>query len=175
MTVDPTWLPPYCDESGKPVTLTADQIHAVWRAVQIWQRVYFDAKGEHLEFTQANLQKSCLLGRLLRDGKPPLPNPPPLAYSAPWYSLIENGRAQITARDIYAGYDGYMLICQDRWEIVSKSEHDEQWALTHRNTGEVRWLLRPITSEDEPQVCGQRRGIGDTWEPTYYDMILERM
>jgi|SRR5579859_745176 len=40
----------------------------------------------------SDLLKSRLFWRL-RDGKDPLPHPPPTAYSCPWYELIEDGRA----------------------------------------------------------------------------------
>jgi hypothetical protein len=79
----------YRDVMGRPVTITEDQARAIWRAVHVWMDVYRHEKGKYPEFGEPNLAKSCLLGRMLFEGRPPLPEAPPLVMSAPAYWLVD--------------------------------------------------------------------------------------
>ncbi len=57
---------------------------------------------------KADIDHSALLKRLL-SGKEPLPLPPPHSFNQPWYSLIEEGRADKVNAFIYENYQGLPL------------------------------------------------------------------
>lgn len=97
------------DYEGAPVTLTVEHCRAIRQAASVWLNVVRtqhkladEGKGPRPagtlkaveEVVQAlhspALAKSCLMGRMLYEGKPPLPEPPPLVFSAPAYHLVEN-------------------------------------------------------------------------------------
>src|SRR4051812_42760311 len=64
-----------------------------------WKEIR-EANGNSAEINYAALYKSCLLRRLL-SGKEPLPLPPPTAYSAPWYEIVEEGYAERNEVNFY--------------------------------------------------------------------------
>lgn len=110
--------------------------------------------------TSSDVYKGCLLGRMTMQGKPPLPDPPPTSYSAPWYELIEKNGADLQGnwfQHVEGPYDGplgkegkYFSICQDLWLIVL--EVDGVYTLNHpRAPGD--WKLRHRTEAD-PVVRG---------------------
>ncbi len=74
---------------GSAAVLTPLQVRAVWRAIEVWQDVCRKELGEALPFTSANLAKSRLLGRMLVDGRPPLPEAPPRYLGARGYHLVD--------------------------------------------------------------------------------------
>lgn len=87
----------YRDEHGKPVTITPKQCAAIQHAARTWLQV---AEAEDYRaapqiralveaFNLAVVQKSCLMGRMLYDGKPPLPEAPPVVNAAPAYHLVD--------------------------------------------------------------------------------------
>lgn len=81
----------YRDKDGKPVTLTWEQVKAVWHAWHIWMQVVYKEHPEWPDYCNnpINMEKSCLLGRMLIDGRPPLPEAPPLVMAAPAYHLVD--------------------------------------------------------------------------------------
>jgi hypothetical protein len=91
--------------------------------------------------TPADAWHSALLGRLLA-GKDPLPEPPPLAFSYPWYGLIENGRAEgyfdlhvyPEGVPIYSDNKPSVMICQSRWVIEQALSHGE-YIVVYEHTG----------------------------------------
>jgi hypothetical protein len=71
----------YRDKNGKPVTITEEQMTAIWHAVHVVDRVRKDedepAVGQGFgqppnDQWKIDLYKSRLLGRMLIDGRPPL-------------------------------------------------------------------------------------------------------
>lgn len=90
---DPNWQP-WTRNDGTVVTLTPEHCDAIAQALAVYRRVCekegkpptfdVDAAIGILSFLRV---KSCLMGRLLYDGKPPLVDAPPLVMAAPDYSL----------------------------------------------------------------------------------------
>jgi hypothetical protein len=89
-------LQPYRDKDGNVVTLTPDQCGAIFRAMDIWLAVADpEARNDFLRraVTRARQElsaintKSCLMARILYDGKAPLVDPPPTVHAAPDYSV----------------------------------------------------------------------------------------
>jgi hypothetical protein len=83
---------------------TPEQKEAVFALLDKWCRVQEDAGKKPAScFTQlaADFAHSALLTRML-DGKEPLPQPPPVSYSYPWYILMERTgthRAEVHFRE----------------------------------------------------------------------------
>lgn len=87
----------YRDRDGNPVTITPQQCEAIRHALRVWADVvrhenYYLA--DHIaELSQhawdANLMKSCLMGRMLYQGRPPLDEKPPVVHAAPAYHLVD--------------------------------------------------------------------------------------
>jgi hypothetical protein len=98
---------------------------------------------------ESDLEYSHLLRRLL-SGKEPLPHPPPEAYGAGWYDLIEAGQA--TVQDVKPwewAPDQKIAINQGIWTILEKRS-DTEYVITYRQDGDpfrlskqddVNWLL----------------------------------
>ena len=93
---DDPGLQPYRDKDGKVVTLNPDQCSAILHALGIWLKVAPDIPSNAflrqavLEARRGNgiiTMKSCLMARLLHDGRPPLVDAPPVVYSAPNYRV----------------------------------------------------------------------------------------
>ncbi len=90
--------------------------------------------GDALQL-RCDADHSSLLRRLLK-GKEPLPEPPPLAMSYPWYELIDEGRAE--AFEVYlVGEDhglfpaGTLIIEQSAWTVLETLGPDS-WVATYR-------------------------------------------
>lgn len=85
--------------------------------------------------SDADIDHSTLLDRLL-NGKQFLPEPPPLAFSYPMYSLAETG--SYTPHEVLIDKDhNSVVIDQSRWQIVQVL-----YGLTHRECGPsyvVKW------------------------------------
>ncbi len=89
MAIPDNWYP-LKDSDRNPITITWEQVRAINHALVIWQQVYRKEKGKDPDLNNvANMWKSCLLGRILVEGKPPLENPPPVICSAPAYHLVD--------------------------------------------------------------------------------------
>lgn len=89
----------------------------------------------------AEVDHSALLRRLM-EGKAPLPNPPPLSHSYPWYELVETGSAvpiEVWEADdrFNAGCDYKALVInQHPWRIIEKKSNDD-FLITYGNGQEV--------------------------------------
>lgn len=94
---DPAWQPYRDPDTGEVVTLTPAQCAAVQHALQVYERVInielakgtnpnpaFSVEAAYRVYT---VTKSCLMGRLLYDGKAPLVDAPPVVMAAPDYSV----------------------------------------------------------------------------------------
>lgn len=75
------------------------------------------------------LSKSLLYLRLL-NGKDPLLIPPPLAYSYPWYEVVESDNTlQVEEPKPYSGHpnvDNAVSIFQSIWKVISRNEDELQ-------------------------------------------------
>lgn len=87
------------DSGGQPVTLTWEQVEAVWRAFSVWNAVVNQEQAERkpdqrqnwIATNPANWMKSRLLGRMLVDGKPPTRTRPPVVAAEPRWDLLPGG------------------------------------------------------------------------------------
>lgn len=74
--------------------LDGDGAYTSWIPAPVyaeWTRLRREGGYGHFP-TRSDVVKSCLLHRLL-SGRDPLPEAPPTSHAAPWYQLIEEGRA----------------------------------------------------------------------------------
>lgn len=160
----------------KPV-ITEQQGQRIMEALSTWGRIYREEKGKYPEWNYANITKSCLLGRLIYDGKEPLPDPPPRYLSAPWYSLIEKGRSHLLREFAMFRHGDKIAIGQDDGWTLVKEWPDGTLLLEYPRNG--RWVLRAVTEDDEQVVGGHTLVDGDGRpldkpEPVYCDTIIER-
>lgn len=81
------------DEAGNPVTITAQQMQAIWRAVRVVNAVRQQNGMRSLWEgpPEAEMAKSRLLGRMLLYGLPPTRTRPPVAFSGPDWGLLPDG------------------------------------------------------------------------------------
>ena len=84
------------DEEGNPITLTPEQVRAVWHAIGVWRDVcetegspQADGWAGRKLINTADLAKSRLLGRMLIDGRPPLFEIPGRYLGAVAYHEVE--------------------------------------------------------------------------------------
>jgi hypothetical protein len=93
---DPAWQPFTDSTTGEVVTLTPSHCNAIFRALDVWLKVA--PEGPQNEFLRAAVleaqhglriinMKSCLMARLLYDGKAPLVDAPPTVAAAPDYRV----------------------------------------------------------------------------------------
>lgn len=138
--------------------MTDDQIklaEAVVRWIELkrqWEKPF----GPDELPTDADIAHSALLARLLR-GKEPLPEPPPEAFSYPWYEVVEDtARAH---RGIEFGFrkDGGLKEClPDEADYVCLNQNPFYRIIEHRSDHWVvayrRW--RFIVWRDRTRVGG---------------------
>ena len=108
----------------------------VTQAMTTWLRIRWESglswplNADDLGVLMAH---SALLDRLLQ-GKDPLPEAPPRAFSYPWYELIERGSARAMRVSIpqeESGlHDGMLLIEQEFWKIIETVSATE-WIATY--------------------------------------------
>jgi hypothetical protein len=120
-----------------------------------WQRLRETHLPDHLPRvpTDADADHSALLERLL-SGSEPFANPPPTAYSYPWYSLIEDGWAVVgcaTWKDQPQEYERYpdtLHFRQSSWQIVARYQANGHpaWRVSHTNGWQatVEWEEGPF-------------------------------
>ena len=83
-----------------------------------------------------------LLARLLIDGKEPLEHTPPLAFSRPWYSLIEKGDTVVEKGFVVDRIDsGSVSICQHQWHVVRREGDAYVVAWRPDENGKSHWGL----------------------------------
>ena len=99
----------------------------------------------NLQQLQICMLKSDLLNRLI-EGKDPLPYPPPLNFSYPWYSLIETGEGIIIDlwedRNFLIADGPALMIHQFPWKILRKID-EESWLVTYEYTS----FSKTVTAE----------------------------
>lgn len=104
--------------------------------------------------SEADIAKSRLFWRI-RSGKEPLPEPPPRAYSCPWYEVVEEiDRAHWCYDDVHVG-DQWVSIAQCPYDVV-------EWesAGTPRIVRFNCWRFRLWRgSQDAPTFSGGVPGI----------------
>jgi hypothetical protein len=88
----------YRDQDGKPVTLNADQVYAIWHGIHVVELVRKAESARPLEGTpegyinwRTELYKSRLLGRMLLEGRPPTKTKPPMSFAGPDWSKLPGG------------------------------------------------------------------------------------
>jgi hypothetical protein len=90
------------DSDGKPVTITWDQVRAIWHAVHVVEQVRHAEGHESLwhirhhdteinSQSEPELAKSRLLGRMLVQGLPPTKTKPPVEMSGPEWAALPGG------------------------------------------------------------------------------------
>jgi hypothetical protein len=93
----------YRDKRGVPVTITREQVRAIWHAIAVVDQVR-QAEGHESLFqiwnppgagtngqTPVELAKSRLLGRMLVQGRPPTKTRPPVAEGGPAWDQLPGG------------------------------------------------------------------------------------
>lgn len=88
----------YRDDDGNPVTITPEQVKAIWRALGVVGIVRAHENSEPIGGWEGgwfgcmpDLGKSRLLGRMLVHGRPPTRTRPPEAAGAPGWWLLPGG------------------------------------------------------------------------------------
>jgi hypothetical protein len=128
---------------------------AVARVVLQWIRTAkaagYTFQGEDGLPSEADVWHSALLERLLR-GEPPLPTPPPLFFSYPWYELVENGEAVLDARCVSTTWVEYglILIGQAVWKI-------------HKTLDNYDYVVEYHEPERTPDVWRLQKQEDGTW------------
>lgn len=126
----------------------SNDIRALIRWLEIRAEFGTPFPGSLISLT-TDIAHSSLLERLLA-GREPLLKPPPKRYSYPWYELVEDGQARLSA-----DYEVFFLsaadsalwspdrrlvnICQHLWTIVG--ERDGSFILTYDADPDSRWSL----------------------------------
>lgn len=111
--------------------------------------------------TISDWTKSALFERI-RSGKDPLPEPPPLGYSCPWYAVVEDQTPHVIPfgaefgnpwkrwnfdADVLAKlpqHDDFVSILQNTYEIVERKGEGKEAILTIKDRGhdtDYRWKL----------------------------------
>jgi len=136
-----------------------DEQREVLEKVKQWLRVRIEHQGAPQEVKDvwqqltADIDHSSLLERLL-DGKEPLEVPPPLAFSYPWYDLVENGSVEggFEVAIYPEGVPSIQLqfpaanIAQGIWHIIETVEEDKEYVVEWPQTG-LRCRLRHTRAE----------------------------
>jgi hypothetical protein len=80
------------DDEGRPVTITAEQVQAIWHALSVVEKVRSHERYPSLwENPRADIYKSRLLGRILVQGRPPTRSRPPTLLAGPDWSALPGG------------------------------------------------------------------------------------
>ena len=134
--------------------MKAQEAHAVVRTVARWMRIRVENGCEEIDSArdfdiQADHSlRGGLLGRMLIEGKEPLPYPPPLAFSRPWYSLIENGKTILDGDFVSPGPGSSKLaICQHQWDVLHHVAESYIVAWHADKDGQSpwgRWKVEPV-------------------------------
>lgn len=139
------------------------QILIKWLEIK---KLYSSDFPDSLDSLKLSVHKSSLLKRML-DGKDPLPLPPPLYYSHPWYSLIENGFAKVCANEFFfpegwqENFCDYpcIMIAQFPWEIIRRVENKREYLITYHYKHNRRdvpsndlWSFAKIQNGENPEL-----------------------
>jgi hypothetical protein len=91
----------YRDDTGRPVTITADQVRTVWHSLRVVDQVRNHERYPSLwDDPPADIYKSRLLGRIFVQGRPPTRTRPLTVFAGPGWSALPGGDPFIgTAED----------------------------------------------------------------------------
>jgi hypothetical protein len=130
------------------------EAHATIQMIAKWMEIRAENGLQKIDSTrdfmiQADHSlRGGLLGRMMIEGKDPLPHPPPLSFSRPWYSLIEKGKIILDGDFVYAGIESKKLaICQHQWDIVHRVDESYivQWEPDKKGHSPWgRWKVEPV-------------------------------
>lgn len=82
----------YRDSEGKPVTISNQQVYAIWHAIGVVEAVRRSENYESMWVNPIpNIAKSRLLGRILVAGRPPTKTKPPYVFGGPDWSALARG------------------------------------------------------------------------------------
>ena len=80
------------DDDGNPITISVEQVYAIWQAIHVVEAVREKESYESLWTNpHPNLYKSRLLGRMLIQGRPPTRTRPPVLGGGPDWSGLPGG------------------------------------------------------------------------------------
>jgi len=98
--------------------------------------------GRDFQVEAGHSLRDGLLARLLIDGKEPLEHTPPLAFSRPWYSLIEKGDTVVEKEFVQDGVESDTVsICKHQWHVVRREGDDYVVAWRPDEDGKSHWGL----------------------------------
>jgi hypothetical protein len=89
-------------------------------------------------------------------GVEPFPEPPPRAYSYPWYELVEKGAATPMEVCLIPTEPGTLAIEQFRWKILKKLG-EEDWEVSYEIPDKEAWKRIRI---ENPHVVEDARRMG---------------
>jgi hypothetical protein len=176
------------DNTFMRTPLTNEQSKDIWKCIYRWEAIRRE-NGYRSTPTLIDVSKSCLLGRMLLEGKPPLDIPPPTAHAAPWYKLIEDGYAVFSSKfnflygpmpaEKYSDYHGnnrfVMNICGCLWGAEYEGEFSYQ---VFHDGAPGKWILRNLRPEDGQFEGGLERQMDGSFKPFFLnenDWILKRI
>lgn len=159
----------YRDESGEPVTITEQQMYAVWHAFETVNKIRrdndmrtldgFTADGSQSGSIRIEASKSRLLGRMLFEGKAPLQDPPPNFLSGGWWEVVEEGHVGLSDTWVYINTENRtypVMIGQFPWKLHAVEGDDETgtaYIISYREDPSL-WRLSREVPEDCPP-CGK--------------------
>lgn len=132
--------PIYSDEEDEAARRRAKRGEAMdlLHSMRLWEAIkskHSDSgpSGGSLITDALHSLRGGLLGRLYMEGKDPLPHPPPLHMSRPWYGLCEGKRRYRGIMEVWHKphrHKDKVFIGQHPWDLVeTKGRHD--------------WIVRP--------------------------------
>jgi hypothetical protein len=101
--------------------------------------------GRDFQVEAEHSLRGGLLARLLVEGKEPLEHTPPLAFSRPWYSLIETGETVVEKEFVSPAVADSLAICQHQWHIVKRDGDAYEVAWRPDEDGKSHWGLWKVT------------------------------
>jgi len=110
-----------------------------------------------------DILKSALFARI-REGKRPLPFPPPTRKGLPWHTLVEGqSETHIVAAEILRDESGHAIAanieaCAD-WQLIEEFPEDHEYIVQHRGKGPLFRLRlgQPTAALRREPPCWQRR------------------
>jgi hypothetical protein len=111
--------------------MSSDYTKHLYTWLKIREENGFDFPKDRISL-DCDARHSALLDRLFQ-GKEPLPEPPPKAFSYPWYKLIEDGYAY--PYEVWEPHPTLhpfpaLVIDQHPWKIIEKVS-DREWICTY--------------------------------------------
>jgi len=140
--------------------MDADEARKVVETIARWMELRAQGGYEPLSTSREFLSeathslKGGLLQRLLVEGKEPLEHTPPLAFSRPWYELIENGEV-VVEKDLVTLGDQAVTICKHQWEILEQQEGAYTICWRRGKGGEMHWGRWRLVPNSDSWVLSQ--------------------